>query len=360
MKRAIAMLFLACWLAGCKSQTPTVDPFFGRTTVPPPPTGSIPGQSADPYYRSAPGLQPPSLQASAPYGTVPSNLGRTTTNPTSPPSYSGLNWTNPSNTPAGSNSTNPSYAPRYTGPGSSTLVGPSPATAQGGSTYPVQPVPQNNPALGSQPPGYSPQTPSAQPASMPTTPPGSTLPGGNRYTPPGGTFNYRGTSTEAPNSSPASTSPNRVSTPFFAGGNPNRSSIPTADEGPRPVNDTIGNVAGTNPNINSYQNAYNPQAAYNPGSTAGGANNSSAVQSPIVRTLQPQPRDKSSTGGNNFLYPASRQYTAPIPAQTPKNSPQPTWRESSSSDTRLMDDNIQTASGTEEAESSVEEKDAGK
>ena len=34
MKRAILMLFIASLLAGCKSQTPTVDPFFGRTTVP--------------------------------------------------------------------------------------------------------------------------------------------------------------------------------------------------------------------------------------------------------------------------------------------------------------------------------------
>ncbi len=63
MKRAILIILIALGLAGCKSQTPTVDPFFGRTTVPPPPTGSIAGRAADPYYQAAPPVQPGSLQA---------------------------------------------------------------------------------------------------------------------------------------------------------------------------------------------------------------------------------------------------------------------------------------------------------
>ena len=61
MKRAFLVILLA-GLAGCASQTPKVDPFFGRTTVPPPPTGSIAGRSADPYYQSAPGQSAPSIQ----------------------------------------------------------------------------------------------------------------------------------------------------------------------------------------------------------------------------------------------------------------------------------------------------------
>ena len=35
---------------GCRSQTPGQDPFFGRTTVPPPPTGAASARVVDPYY----------------------------------------------------------------------------------------------------------------------------------------------------------------------------------------------------------------------------------------------------------------------------------------------------------------------
>ena len=48
-------------LAGCvsQSQVPKCDPFFGRTTIPPPPTGSAAGRCADPYYQTLPGAQTP-------------------------------------------------------------------------------------------------------------------------------------------------------------------------------------------------------------------------------------------------------------------------------------------------------------
>jgi hypothetical protein len=210
----------------------------------------------------------------------------------------------------------------------------------------LQPVPQNNPALSSPPAGYPPQMPSAQPASMPSTSPGSTYPGGNRYTPPDGSFNYRGTSTDLPNSQPTSSSPNRVATPFFAGGVPNRTTIPVADNSPRSPDNTAGNAAGTNLIANSYQNASNTQIASTPTGIAGAANSFPNGQSPIVRTLQPQPRDKSYSQGNNNMIPASRQSTVPTPAQPQNNSTQPTWRESSS-DTRLIDDNVETVSNTE-------------
>jgi len=346
MKRAILILFIALGLAGCKSQTPTVDPFFGRTTIPPPSTGSIAGQAADPYYRSTPPVQSPSLQVNTPY-----NQGRTLTNPTNPtnpPLYSGPSWTNPSNPPSGSTLTNQYNAPQYRGPASSVLTGPSPAGVPGTSTYPLQPAPQYNPVPGTPPAGYTPQTPSAQPASMPSTPPGSTWPGVNRYTPPGGTYNYRGTSSELPNPQPTSPSPNRVATPFFTGGTPNRSTITATNNGAEPPDYAMGNLAGTNPNINSYQNVSNPQATYTPAGIAGGPSSSSAGQSPIVRTLQPQPRDRPQ--GNNYLLPASQRYAAPTPAQPANNSPQPTWRESSSSDTRIIDDNVEAVSNTESKE----------
>jgi hypothetical protein len=310
MKRAILILLLASGLAGCKTQTPTVDPFFGRTTIPPPATGSIAGQSADPYYRQTSPTGSPSLQANVPYNYNPGGIP---TNPTNPPaSYAGAGsyrTTNPATNPPGTSWTNPSYAPQYPGPAQSTLAGPSTTTAPGISTNNLGRTPQNNSTYNSPPAGYTPQQPSAQPASMPSNTPGTNLPGGNRYAPPGGNFNYRGTYNEPSNSRPTPASPNRVAAPFFAGGAPNRSSIPITDANPGPVNYAPGTAAAAT-NANSYQNAANPQ-------------------------------------GNQYMYPASRQYIQPTPAQPPSNAAQPSWRESSSSDSRLTDDNVQAASGTE-------------
>ena len=322
MNRAILILFIALVLAGCKSQTPSVDPFFGRTTVPSPPTGSVSGQAADPYYQSAQPVQPGPLQANAPY-----NQGRISTSPTNAPLYSGTPWTNPSNSAnstQGSNRTNQINAPRYTSPASSALTGPSstaPAAGTAGtSTYPMQPAFQTNPATGTSPGGYTPQTTPAQPASMPSTLPGSTWPGTNQYTPPSGSLNNnypRGAG--VPNSQTSTPSPNRLATPFFAGGAPNRTTIPVTNGGTGALNNTAGtanviNPPNYNPNINSYQNGSYPQ------------------------------------GNNNFL-PASRQSTVPTPAQPQNNSSQPAWRESTSSDARVIDDNVEPVSNTEAKES---------
>lgn len=54
----IMCLFLAA--AGCGHQKPPgVDPFFGRTTVPSPPTGAASPQATDPYYRNPPTFPTP-------------------------------------------------------------------------------------------------------------------------------------------------------------------------------------------------------------------------------------------------------------------------------------------------------------
>lgn len=367
MKRAFLIILIALGLAGCKSQSPTVDPFFGRTTVPPPPTGSIAGRAADPCYQAAPSVQPGAFPANALY-----NQGGPTTNA---PLYSGSSswtnqanptnsapgtpWTNPFNTAnstPGSSLTNQSNAPRYSGPTSSALTGPSTAGAAGSavaSPSPAQPPLQNNPAPGTPPAGYSPQTPPAQPASMPSTLPGSAWPAGNRYTPPGGGFNYQGTSNGTPNPQPASPSPNRVATPFFAGGPPNRKTIPVTDSSPRPL-DNSGVIAGANnppiynPNLNSYQNVSNPPAASTPTGIASGANTSPIGQSPVARTLQPPTGSQSYPQGNNPFSPASRQSASPAPVQPQNNSTPPAWRESTSSDSRINDDNVEPASNIEE------------
>jgi hypothetical protein len=188
---------------------------------------------------------------------------------------------------------------------------------------------------------------------MPSTLPGSTMPGGNRYTPPGGGFNYQGTSIGTPPPQPASASPNRVATPFFAGGPPNRTTIPVTDSSPRPLDNTamiagVNNPPIYNPNVVSYQNASNPQAASTTTGIASGANTSPTGQAPVVRTLQPSTGNQSYPQGNNYFLPASRQSTTPTPAQPQNNPTQPTWRESTSSDTRIIDDNVAPASNTEE------------
>ena len=60
MKRLLAMLVAVSALSGCRSEGPTgTDPFFGRTRVPPPGTGSISGGPTDPYYSGAPSSAAP-------------------------------------------------------------------------------------------------------------------------------------------------------------------------------------------------------------------------------------------------------------------------------------------------------------
>jgi hypothetical protein len=65
------VLLLALLAAGCRSPAPTFDPFAGRTTVPPPGTGTgalTPPTVTQPYYQSAP---PPGMPSTAPMNTAP-------------------------------------------------------------------------------------------------------------------------------------------------------------------------------------------------------------------------------------------------------------------------------------------------
>ena len=370
MKRAFLIILLAVGLAGCQSQTPTVDPFFGRTTVPPPPTGSIAGRPADPYYQSAPGMQPGALQANTLYNqgrattTAPLYSGGPLTNSPAPVnSPAGSTWTNPFNTansPPASTSTNQYNAPQYSSPATSALTGPPTTGAAGAaapSPYSMQPAPQNNLNPGTPPAGYSPQATPAQPASMPSTIPGSNPPGGNRYTPPGNSSNYQGTSNLMPNSQPAPQSPNRVATPFFAGGVPNRKqSIPATDASSQPLDNApttavVVNPPIYNPNIGPSQYVSSPPATYAGASLAGSANNPSGGQPPIAKTPQAQTGTQAYPQGNNYFLPASRQSASPAPSPPQNNSTQPVWRRSTSSDSRVVDGNIEVASDTEAKDS---------
>jgi hypothetical protein len=63
MKRLFLLILIGTLTAGCKSQTPVTDPFFGRTTIPPPPTGSVSGRPSDPSFQPPPLGQPPAQAA---------------------------------------------------------------------------------------------------------------------------------------------------------------------------------------------------------------------------------------------------------------------------------------------------------
>jgi hypothetical protein len=103
MKRLLAMLVVVSALSGCRSEGPTgTDPFFGRTRVPPPGTGSISGGPTDPYYSGAPSSTAPryapptvtSPQVPAARGAQPPSAagGQNYTPPGGTFKYQGSSW----------------------------------------------------------------------------------------------------------------------------------------------------------------------------------------------------------------------------------------------------------------------------
>lgn len=69
MKWPLALFIAALLAAGCRTPAPTFDPFAGRTTVPPPGTGSLaPPAVSVPYYQGAP---PPGSAPTTYPNTVP-------------------------------------------------------------------------------------------------------------------------------------------------------------------------------------------------------------------------------------------------------------------------------------------------
>jgi len=64
MLRPSVIVCIILAATSCRHQNPPgVDPFFGRTTVPPPPTGAASPQATDPYYRDPPAFPSPSSGA---------------------------------------------------------------------------------------------------------------------------------------------------------------------------------------------------------------------------------------------------------------------------------------------------------
>ena len=236
MKWHFALMLIGILVTGCKSQAPTTDPFFGRTTIPPPPTGSVMGCPAtDPGYQLPP-AGPTTM-------TSPSAAGSLTPSVQLPSQPTGASSTSPTPTPT------PSLAPA--------------AAAPPAATTPPAAVPSTAPAGNNSLPGISPSVLAPRPSSsMPTkaaTPPSTspTPPSGSASPyPSGGAYNYRGTPT-------ATTQNSRTVAPTFTNVAATRVGVSGDDRMPRPVDDAAASVG-------------------------------IAGQKPIVRTIQPRGRDDVS------------------------------------------------------------------
>jgi hypothetical protein len=196
MKWPIALILVGLLVAGCQSPAPVADPFLGRSaTIPPPPTGSATGQPIDQTY--PPPLAQPPLQS--PSMAAPPSIQM----PSQPTSQS---------------------APLS--PASTTNAWP-----------PAQPLPsRSTPAMGAAPNYGAPRPPSTGPSnsaaprtSTPTPSSGTATP----YSPPNGSFDFRGTSTQGP-------------LPSFNNVSATRTNTYGDDRTPRPVDDTaaVGGIAG--------------------------------------------------------------------------------------------------------------------
>jgi hypothetical protein len=227
-------------LAGCAghNESPKCDPFFGRTTIPPPSTGAAGCRSADPYYPPLPGVQPSAQpQPGCPPGSAVS------------PANPSTNWApragSPNtNTPSGS--TPYGSGPGALGPRPPSTAPPSTVTPPG-SRYGAPPsgAPANTGPTSTAPP-YSPPTPSPAPSSSaPANPSASASPGSRYYnSPSAGTVGYRGVSLQGARSSVAQpTSP--------TGGNPSGT---WDDRAPRPTDATgDGGAAAQKPTVRTLQ-----------------------------------------------------------------------------------------------------------
>lgn len=166
-------------LAGCvnPSPVPSCDPFFGRTTIPPPATGAAAGRTADPYYQSPPGIAAPSLPPGNPAGVAAPN----STAPSGwvPPGARGT-----ATAPPTANPSMPGMAPNLLAPRPSSTV---PAGARPSPSVPVNRPPPSYPP----PPSYQQPPPSTTP---PNPAPSSGFSGRYGNAPAAGTDRYRGVS----------------------------------------------------------------------------------------------------------------------------------------------------------------------
>ena len=224
MRWCLTIILVGWSLTGCKNPAPVTDPFFGRSTIPPPPTGSVTGRPGEPNYQPAPSISSPSPMpgiATPPVVQIPPQ------------------------TPASASTYQPNISPQP-------------------NTYPASPpvtptAPSTSPPAVSSPPGISPSllgprpssTGSGVPSAPRTAPPGY-LPGSTgSYTPPSNSLRYPGASARGSAPLVPTRLESRPSAPLFGGtammGVSNSSAgRSSTDRMPRPVEEAAaaGGAAG--------------------------------------------------------------------------------------------------------------------
>ncbi len=245
MTRPLILFVLGLVLAGCKSQPPTADPCFGRTTIPPPQTGSATGQAIDPCCQGAPLAQGPMPLRGAPPQTSAGIA-------TQAPAFIGQPQVQMPSQPSAVSSTYPQMPPGVAAGTASQAVSP-PASGFGlSSPRPTSTLPGAYPPARSAPPA----SPSVSPPTSPSGPP-------SPYAPPGGSFDYRGSSLQGPPVPLVPSRPEMAPPPATTNVSVSRTIAPPDERMPKPVDDTSATA------------------------NAGG-------RKPIIRTIPPRTKDDSS------------------------------------------------------------------
>jgi hypothetical protein len=204
--------------AGCKSEAPVCDPFFGRTTIPPPSTGSVTGNPADPCY------QPPPL---TPHGTMPGPA-------VGPPQVQLPNQpttqTPPSLAPPGV-ALPPASASPLPAPSVPPMVVPGTSTPQSFSPPPGAPMAPRPSSTAPAVPGMAPGSPSTAP--------------GSPYAPPGNSYNYRGASLQGALPSASGQISTRGSSSAYTNVGTTHAAPAREDRLPRPVDGSGAPAAAT-------------------------------------------------------------------------------------------------------------------
>jgi hypothetical protein len=178
MKRPIAVCLAAVLCAGCHSAGQTTDPFFGRSTLEAPRTGTVASSRAPAYYSGAPATTTPrAAQATTtPARSAPAAVGSSSV-PATRPGYGGQMLTSSPTTPQSNQhlipATGPISSPATTLLSPTTIAPPAtvaPTTAAPIATTPAKPAPVINSAP------LVPIDPAAQPATGPTLRPAAAIP----------------------------------------------------------------------------------------------------------------------------------------------------------------------------------------
>jgi hypothetical protein len=348
MKWVQKTLLMAIVLSGCKSQSPLADP-FGRTRLPPPPTGSVSGSPMNSYNSGSSAITGP---ATVNTGTAGFRSGFSTRpGYTNPPTTVAPLWSPPA-TPgaAASGLASPSGQPsttNYTGNSNSGATASAPGVQSGMSASPVStpntPNAPNTPVVNPPPGNWTPPRDSSGTLPVPPLgagpgnssgilPPSNLAPAVNpnlngppnsvstaniNYsTPWGGNSPSGGISSGTAPGYPSAPSSNRFPRPFFRGGVPNRTTIPlTATRtSPQPVADQPGGgwLGGENSvplvSIPTSSNSVPLASTCNPppGISAG------------LASLRPVP---DAIGGSPVALASYATPSAPVPAKNPAPAP---------------------------------------